>query len=65
MNRPDAYQLLKLLCYICKIKKIKLTKKQQMYIIKKSNGRYVDLIKFMNEIWFINDYRCSIIRSFN
>jgi hypothetical protein len=53
INRPDAYQLLKLLCRICKNKKIKLTKKQQMYIIKKSNGRYVDLIKFMNEIWFL------------
>ena len=53
MNRPDAFQLLKLLCRVCSEKKIKLLKKQQMYLIKKCEGRYVDLIKFLNEIWFL------------
>ena len=65
MNRPDAFQLLKLLCHICESKKIKLTKDQQMYIIKKSNGRYVDLIKFLNEIWFLKKNGSKIKEKIN
>lgn len=50
MIRPNFLQMISLINNICKSKKIRISKKNKIYIIKKSNYRYTNLIRFLYEI---------------